>query len=264
MKRILTLWALAALLLTSCHSLRTKTYQDNLEMPLMEEQTDSLLFDISLEYATGGVGDEAKDAMNAAIVRLAFDLEEPDATLEEAAIRYRENLIDDYITENGGGGPGVLTWEDKINGVFTGKFRNWENYLLSYYSFRGGAHGIQTVCNLVFDRKTGALVTEADIFADDYLQPVADLLREAVRKEMEAEDAELLPLVEMENVVPNGNFSVGKKGIQWIFQPYEVGPYALGLVMGTVSWRELHPYLRSTANKRRDIMEGMESYRMHT
>ena len=264
MKRILTLSALAALLLTSCHSLRTQTYQDNLEMPLMEEQTDSLLFDISLEYVSGGVADEVKDTMNAAIVRLAFDLEEPDATLEEAAIRYRENLIDDYFTENAGGGPGILTWEDRINGVFTGQYKGWENYLLSYYSFRGGAHGIQTVCNLVFSRKTGALVTEEDIFADGYKEPVSKLLREAVRVEMEAEDAELLPLVEMENVAPNGNFSVGKKGIQWIFQPYEVGPYALGLVMGTVTWDELNPYLIHTSNVKNDIMEGWESYRMHT
>lgn len=246
MKRILTLTALAALLLTACDSLRTQTYQDNLEMALAEGKTDSLLFALSLEYVSGGVNDQARDAINNAILLQAFDLEETDGSLEEAAIRYRDDLIDDYLSENGGAVemPGILTWEDKINGVFTGRYKDWENYLLSYYSDRGSAHGIQTLSQLVFDRKTGALVTENDIFAPDYKDGVTALLREAVRAEMEAEDAELLPLLEIENIAPNGNFSAGKGGIQWIFQPYEAGPYALGLVMGTVSWEQLKPYLK--------------------
>ena len=257
MKRILTLSALAALLLTACNSLKTRTYQDNLEMPLAENSADSLFFDISLEYAMGGYGlsSEAIDAMNAVIGVQAFDLEQMEGSLEENAVQYREGLIDEYLTENGAGAVEPLTWEDRINGVFTGRFHQWENYLLSYYSYRGGAHGIQTVSQLVFFHKTGTLLTEEDLFNPGYEAPIARLLREAVEKEMLAEDAELLPLVEMESVVPNGNFSVGEAGVQWIFQPYEAGPYALGLVMGTVSWEELRPYLRFPVSTKNDEWE---------
>ena len=139
---------------------------------------------------------------------------------------------------------GVLTWEDKINGVFTTTYKNWRNYTLSYYNFRGGAHGIQTVSQLVFDKKTGEQLEEAQLFADGYAQPVALLMQAAVKADMEAEDPELVQLVEMDSVVPNGNFSVGTSGVQWIFQPYEVGPYALGIVTALVSWEELKPYLK--------------------
>lgn len=246
MKRILTLAALAALLLTACNRLKTRTYQDNLEMPLAEHSADSLFFDISLEYAVGGYGlsDEARDAMNAAIGVQAFDLEQMEGSLEENAVQYREGLIEEYLTENGAGGMEPLTWEDRINGVFTERFYQWENYLLSYYSYRGGAHGIQTVSQLVFNRHTGALLAEEEFFRPGYKEPVTALLREAVRKEMEAEDAELLPLLEMESIVPNGNFALLDKGVQWIFQPYEAGPYALGLVMGTVNWGALYDYMK--------------------
>ena len=37
---------------------------------------------------------------------------------------------------------------------------------------------------------------------------------------------------------------VGANGIQWVFQPYEAGPYALGIVTASVSWKELKPYLK--------------------
>ena len=148
----------------------------------------------SVEYATGGMLIPAMEAMNQTIVQQAFDLEGQQGTLEEVAVAYRENLIDEYITENGNPEEerGVLTWEDKVNGTFTTTYKNWRNYLVTYYSFRGGAHGVQTVSQLVFDKKTGKVLTQEELFADDFAQPVALLMREAIKEDMEAEDAILL------------------------------------------------------------------------
>ena len=70
------------------------------------------------------------------------------------------------------------------------------------------------------------------------------MLRQAVLSSMEQEDQELVELVDAELIVPNNNFSVGQDGVQWIFQPYEVGPYALGIVSATLSWKQLKPYLK--------------------
>ena len=244
MKKTL-LFASALLLLAACDTFTTRTYQDDLVMPLAEGVTDSLFYTISLEYVSGGMRIPPMEKMNQTIVQQAFDLEGVAGTPEELATSYRENLIDEYIAENAHSTEqgGVLTWEDKINGNFTAKYKNWRNYLLSYYSFRGGAHGIQTVSQLVFDTETGDLVTEADLFAPGYEEPVAAMMQAAVKAEMEADAPELIELVEMEFVVPNGNFSVGEGGVQWIFQPYEVGPYALGIVTASVSWNDLKTYL---------------------
>ena len=241
----LFLFASALLVLAACDRLTTQTYQDDLVMPLAEGRSDSLFYAISLEYVTGGLRIPQMEKINQTIVQQAFDLEDAAGSLEELATTYRENLIDEYITENGHSAEeaGVLTWEDKINGVFTGSYKDWRNYLLCYYTFRGGAHGIQTMSQLVFDRKTGELVTETDLFAPGYEESVARLMQAHVQKEMGEEDPELAQLVEMEFVVPNGNFSVGDGGVQWVFQPYEVGPYALGIVTASVSWEELKPYL---------------------
>jgi len=245
MKRLLLLSS-ALCLLVACNGLRTKTYQDDLVMPLAEGQADSLFMTISLEYATSGMLIPSMEQMNQTIAQLAFDLEDVPGSLEDMAAGYRENLIDEYLTENGAPEEesGVLTWEDKINGVFGTPYKGWRNYVLSYYTYRGGAHGIQTVTQLVFDKKTGELVSEQQLFNEGYAEPVSALMQEAVKAEFEAEDPELLQLVEMDFVIPNGNFSVSEDGIQWIFQPYEAGPYALGIVTATVSWKALEPYLK--------------------
>ena len=228
-----------AILAAGCHTSRTHLYSEEIAMAAREGSRDSLLMSVSLEYASGGT--VAGKAINQAILSCALDFEEWQGTVEEAAAAYRENLIDEFLTENSG--QQAVSWEDHIDGTFSGTYKGWKNYVLTYYSHKGGPHGIQTVSPLVFDRN-GAIVTEQDLFTDGYAAPVAELLRRAVLSSMEKEDPELMGLVETELIGPNGNFSVGPDGIQWIFQPYEVGPYALGIVSATLSWKQLKPYLK--------------------
>ena len=229
-----------ALLAAGCNgSFRTGTYTDDIAMPAREGSADSLLMSISLEYVKGGgaVG----DAVNQALLSGALDFENWEGAFADAAAAYRENLIDEYLTENSG--EQTVSWEDRITGSFGSSFKGWKNYVLTYYSYKGGPHGIQTVSPIVFG-KDGNIVTEADLFADGYAKPVAEMLRQAVLSSMEKEDQELAELVDAELIVPNNNFSVGPDGVQWIFQPYEVGPYALGIVSATLSWKQLKPYLK--------------------
>ena len=239
-KHVLLLAGVLLLGVAACDSFQTQVYQDDLVMPASEARADSLFYTVSLEYVTEGMTASAREKMNEAIAQQAFDLEDQHVWLEQAAIRYRENLIDEYIAEENF----PATWEDRIGGSFTGVYKGWRNYQLSYYNFRGGAHGIQTVSQLVFDRKSGEVVRESDLFAPGYQAALAPLLQAAIQADMQPQDPELLSLVEMEAVAPNGNFSVGPDGIQWTFQPYEVGPFALGIVTATVSWKDVKPYLK--------------------
>lgn len=241
MKKLL-LAASALLVLASCSRFKTQVYEDDLALPLSEQSADSLHMVISLEYVTGGLKPEAMEAINAALAAQAFDLEEPSGTLEECAVSYRENLIDLYLNENEGK-EGLCTWEDQIEGAFLADWNGKKNYTLSYYSFRGGAHGIMTVSNLVFDPATGAPVTEQDLFREGYREPVAALMQESLSQALSA-DEEFREMVNMDMVVPNGNFSTDAEGMTWVFQPYEVGPYALGLITTSVSWEALKPYLK--------------------
>lgn len=243
MKRLIPL-ALVLAAIVACNPFRTETFQEETMMPLAEGSADSLYINMSVEYVKQGPGADAIEKMNGTIAALAFDLEAPASSLEEAAYRYRENLIDEYLMENSEAEGSVLSWEDRINGSFTAKYKGWRNYLLSYYSFHGGAHGLQTLTYIVFDETTGVQQHEADFFAPGYIGPITSLLKEAVKESIEAEDPELLELLFLDELTPNDNFRVGADGMQWIFQPYEIGAYALGIVTAGLSWEQLEPYLK--------------------
>lgn len=234
----------ALLLLAACDSFRTETYQDDLVMALEDGSQDSLYFSVSVEYVAAGLKAQARDQINSTIVAQVFDLEGGNGTLEESAIRYRENLIDEYMNENAVLESGVRTWEDRMVGSFQDNYKNWKNYLISYFSYRGSAHGIQTLTHIVFDADSGKQLSEPDFFADGYEEPVTALIQEAIRTSLEAESPELLELVDLAEVTPNGNLSVSEAGMEWFFQPFEVGPYALGIVSAPVSWNQLKPYLK--------------------
>ena len=242
------LFVLPALLLLAagCNSFRTQTYVDGLAMPLREGSQDSLLFDISLEYAVKGLPEEVIGTMNGNILTLAFDLEDAPGDIEETAVRYRENLVDQYFSENENATlePGFATWEDRIGGMFAQPYKDWMNYQMAYYSYRGGVHGVQTLTNLVFDKQTGRSLTEEDLLAPGYADPLTALLYGRIIENLDKEDESLAELVEKDWVTANGNFSVGADGVTWYFQPYEIGPYALGVVTATLSWEELKPLLK--------------------
>ena len=124
---------------------------------------------------------------------------------------------------------------------FGEKYRDWRNYSISYYCYRGGAHGYSTLSLIVFDRKSGEVITEDNLFADGWLAPVSGLMQERVMEELQEEVREF---VQKEGIVPNANFSVSEDGVEWLFQPDDILPHAFGPLTVTLSWKELKPYLR--------------------
>lgn len=238
-------WAAALLFAASCSSFRTATYEEEMAMPLKENSADSLFYSVSLEYVTGGVPEEAREQMNNTILTAVFGLEEAPGTVEETAIRYRENLIDEYLAENARASlpAGALSWGDEIKGSFADEWNRYKCYTITYSTFHGGAHGMYTITSLVFNPKTGALLTEADLFKDGWQEPVGRLMQENLRASL-ADDQDALESIWWDNVAPNGNFWPDSEGISWTFQPYDVAPYALGAITADVTWEQLKPYLK--------------------
>lgn len=238
-------WAAALLFAASCSSFQTATYEEEMAMPLAESSVDTLFYSISLEYVSGGLSKDATKQINDMLLTTAFGLEEAPGTVEESAIRYRENLVDEYLTENTHAElpAGLLTWGDDIKGSFMADWNSNKCYLITYSSFRGGAHGMYTVTYLVFNAKTGALITEQDLFKEGYQEPVSQIMKESLREAMAGEE-DALESILWENVVPNGNFIPDDKGMGWIFQPYDIAPYAFGALSVDVTWEQLKPYLK--------------------
>lgn len=233
MKRSVKAIALAATLaLASCTGLKTDVFSEEMSQSATSG-TDSLYVSISLEYPTGS---EVRDSLiRTAILSAAFDLEEDPTTLEETVSRYEAALSDQFILE---GGP--LSWEDRINGYFSGRRKGVVSYMIEYYSFKGGAHGISTMTPVVFDKKTGNIIPEAEFFAPGYEEPIGKALSELLPSTLSAEEYDS---VFEKELLPNGSYEVGSEGVTWYYQPYEIGAYSLGVVSLTLPWSSLKAYL---------------------
>ena len=242
MKKLLA-FAAVVLLMTGCQ-LKTTTYADDQAIPLEEGQTDSLIMSVSLEYPVKGAPAEVIDKISHSILTTAFDLEEEPGTVIETARRYEDNLKDGYFNEYEDVKEiGVRSWEDRVNGYFSGKYGQFVSYMVEYYGFRGGAHGIATMTPVVFNSKTGDLVPEEEFFVEGYRNPVAGLIRNHLLDALEGDEEALATIFEPDLVGPNGNYEVTKDGVTWYYQPYDIAPYDLGVISVTVPWKELKPYV---------------------
>ena len=230
---------------TGC-CLKTETYSDEQAMPLEEGQADSLLMSVSIEYPVRGAGEEVLAKMEDGILNAAFDMEEILGTVEETVTRYEDNLKDEYFNEYEGdeSDSGVRTWEDHVNGYFSGRHSNFLSYMVEFYGFRGGAHGMNTMTPVVFDRKTGEVVPEESFFADGYRDPVAKLIQAHLPEALDGDEEALAAVFEPTLLGPNGLYELTKEGVTWYYQPYDIAPYYLGVISITVPWKELKPYIR--------------------
>ena len=237
--------AAAALLAGSC-GLKTVTYSDEQATPLAEGQADSLIQSVSIEYPVKGAKEEVLAKIEDGILNAAFDMEELPGSVEETALRYEDNLKDLYFNEYEGleGEGGVRTWEDRVNGYFSGRYKNFLSYMVEFYGFRGGAHGSNTMTPLVFDKGTGDIVPEEVFFADGYIEPVAALLKAHLPEALEGDEEALADVFGADSLAPNGLYEVTKDGVTWYYQPYDIAPYYLGVISITIPWSELNPYVR--------------------
>ena len=97
MKRFLSFAAI--LVLAAGCNLRTATYSDEQATPLGEGQTDSLLQSVSIEYPVKGAQEEVLAKIEEGILNVAFDMEERPGTVEETALRYEDNLKDEFFND---------------------------------------------------------------------------------------------------------------------------------------------------------------------
>lgn len=118
---------------------------------------------------------------------------------------------------------------------------------IDYYE--GGAHGINQQLVFNFDNKTGQLLTLSDIFVPGFEQALADKLLSCLLEQTDSKDIDDLRnkgyLYSMDMFAPE-NFELGDAGITFIYNPYEIAPYAMGKTELELSYDDLKNILKET------------------
>lgn len=116
----------------------------------------------------------------------------------------------------------------------------------SYYAYTGGAHGNYSTSYIPVDLVSNKKLALNDVINKTGQTKLAKFLEKAFRKDYDVKDTD--PLTEgglFENKIePNSNFYITSKGIGFCYNPYEIGPYAMGEINIFIPFTELTAYIQ--------------------
>ena len=109
------------------------------------------------------------------------------------------------------------------------------SYGINRYVFMGGAHGLTTLNYFNFDLKSGKQIMENDLFEAGFEETLTSLLKTRI-VEQSNEDPNVETIISLDNtdywvdaIKPNNNFYITDESLNYVFNPYEIAPYYMGI-----------------------------------
>jgi hypothetical protein len=128
--------------------------------------------------------------------------------------------------------------------------------------FTGGAHANPWTTYINLDLKSGTQLTLDELFVGDYgaeLLMVAEAqFKEATNLNQDSSLAETIFEFSSGDFMLPQNFSIGKQGISFYYNPYDLGPFALGVISFQIPYNSL----MSILNKNLLKLEAVEYYEL--
>ncbi len=166
----------------------------------------------------------------------------------EFAAEYRENVLPDW---KAGDDAPYFSWSQDHGASVRFNDRDLVSVEHFTYSFSGGAHGNYGSAYYVFDLTNGKELGLADLFRDGYKTKLPPILeRVFVKKYGEGAKYEAGKSMEeygllVDRLPVPDNFFVDRRGITFVYNPYEVGPYVLGGIDLLLTWDDLKGVLKA-------------------
>lgn len=246
--------AMAATILcnaASCSDIKpgTVTMETSGTYRLSDDSDAQLDLRINIEYLISGLDAKSLDSINVRLASAMFGDMPAGTDIEDAVTGYKDRKVAEYREANlpllqdstYGISPASASWSDYTTGAVSGFYDDILSYTVTKYTYTGGAHGTTSVIALNLDMKTGAAVTEEEMFKAGYSDRLSGLLTGRLPESLE-NPADTSMLFE-KNIRPNGNFTVSDSGVTYIYNQYEIGPYVMGTIKVTVPWNELEDLL---------------------
>lgn len=251
---------LVVLLFASCRQKTIRTIdKSDVERYYLATDTSKGALSIELNVALPVCYDDNKvlDSIRNTIVSNLFGLEYVKFDNDSLLKRFTDDLKSEYKLTNG---PILDEMDEKSlysfnnEHVLDGFSLLSDELIFSYginrYVFMGGAHGLNTINYLNFNLKNGKLITESDLFMKNSTKKLTELIKKRI-VEQSKEDESLEPIKNLEKtdywidaIKPNGNFYITDESLNYVFNPYEIGPYYLGITEVRIPYERLKNILK--------------------
>lgn len=117
------------------------------------------------------------------------------------------------------------------------------SYRIDRTNYTGGAHGMHSIEYHTYSLADGRELILDDLFAPAQRARLESMIRHRLYESYDAADDDELAAQGFfpQYIAPTENFRLSAEGITFVYNPYEVGCYALGRVEATIPWSELQP-----------------------
>lgn len=211
------------------------------------ETSPKIEISIDIPYAKGD--DNRAKLINNAIEEEIFMMK--GLTMQQAVDSFVSKRGSDYIADFG-----AFYKEDKAESERSGWYechydlnahteQNADtivNYIYELDTYDGGAHGLFTKGVINFSVNTGKQVTLDDVLLPSFKHRLNELLLDKLMKQTESKNIDELRekgyLYSMD-MCPSQAYIINDDGITFIYNQYEIAPYAVGITELKMSWSEL-------------------------
>lgn len=211
---------------------------------------------LKLHYVKGsGSKNQVAKSINESVTDRLFFMR--DLTMQQAADSFANQYTRDYVRNclplyrDDSDDPQKSAWYEYRYSITTETKHERSNtltYLATIDYYEGGAHGINQLIIMNFNTTDGQQLTLSDLFIPGYEQQLNELLLNALMEKTGTTTMEQLHekgyLFAM-NIFPPENFILGKDDITFVYNPYEIAPYAMGKTELTLSNSELKSIMNS-------------------
>lgn len=212
---------------------------------------DSLCAVASFKYPLfpGDAFKALSDSLQADVVSMAAAEGDPDLraqTLEEAAKNFTADY-DEFVKSQGDSLQFGQTWSLEVTSHVLRQSPKWVSVAHDYFVYSGGAHPNHATRYVNYDRATGHRLTLAELFQPDFEKTLTGI---AERRFRQAEGLKPgAPLTdgyffEDGKFRLNDNFALTDTGLKFLYNPYEIKPYAAGETSLDVPFSELEGILK--------------------
>lgn len=252
---------IACLLLVGCerNALQTTSLSSEQVCYLTDAQEDSLTVSIHIEYPTAigktdVLNNIQRDLKHRLFGEAYIDMEPQqalDAYVAMLKTEYKINnlpLKEDWEKNNRDYEYAPICCEEQVlTGSVMGEVKGILSYCVERYVYTGGAHGSNFRQFVNYNLQTGEQIDEEQLFAENYQEPLTQLLLQYM-VEQNDEIALIQDLQEagynVDDIHPNDNFYLAEEGITYVFNPYDIAPYALGETEILIPWSALQNILK--------------------
>ena len=252
---------IACLLLVGCerNALQTTSLSSEQVCYLTDAQEDSLTVSIHIEYPTAigktdALNNIQRDLKHRLFGEAYIDMEPQqalDAYVAMLKTEYKINnlpLKEDWEKDNRDYEYAPICCEEQVlTGSVMGEVKGILSYCVERYVYTGGAHGSNFRQFVNYNLQTGEQIDEEQLFAENYQEPLTQLLLQYM-VEQNDEIALIQDLQEagynVDDIHPNDNFYLAEEGITYVFNPYDIAPYALGETEILIPWCALQNILK--------------------